>query len=413
MSGFDCQFTEEPPKYLQCYCPICLLILREPFLVDCCGKSFCRACIQKIEAKKKSCPTCNQAKFDFIRNLGLQQPLYGFRVFCSNKEGGCGWQGELGQLDKHLNVNPHEDKQFVGCAYTNIKCLFCGKLCLRGEIEDHQTSQCSQRPFTCEMCDDYESTYEDVVTSHAPECKCRPVECPNSCGASDLQHQHTEEHVSSQCPLTPVECEFSDAGCDAKVYRRDLSSHLSDNMITHMSLLARENRKLKQQLKTQEQQLKTQEQQLKTQEQQLREEFKRELVVQDKKHEQMQKESLARTLRVPPLLLNAELQNTSEPFYSHAGGYKLQLETQISRIFTLKFTLLESEFAVRLPCKLQITAKLLNQSKDTDHITVKYTLDSNQNQDEGYQAFDLRVSDFEDYSEDFNFKFQIIDVLIL
>ena len=74
------------------------------------------------------------------------------------------------------------------------------------------------------------------------------MECPNLCGADNLQHQHLEEHVSSQCSLTYVECEFSDAGCDAKVYRKDLASHLTDNLVTHMSLLAMENRKLKQQL---------------------------------------------------------------------------------------------------------------------------------------------------------------------
>ena len=360
------------------------------------GKSFCRACIQKIEAKKKSCPTCNQAKFEFIRNLGLQQPLYGFTVFCSNKEGGCGWQGELGQLDKHLNVDPHEDKQFVGCAYKNLKCLFCGELHQRSEMEDHQTSQCSQRPFTCEMCDEFKSTYEDVVTSHAPECKCRPVECPNSCGASDLQHQHLEEHVSSQCPLTPVECEFSDAGCDAKVYRRDLPSHLSDNMVTHMSLLARENRKLKQQLKT---------------EQQLREEFKRELAIQDKKHEQhskLQKETLAHIFHVPPLHLVMEGQK-SEPFYSHAGGYKLQLEMALVTAgfglnLKLKFTLLESEFAVRLPCKLQITAELIDPAKDTVFRTVKYILDSNKEH--------VRVCSLLGYKIIVN-KFKITEVLIL
>ena len=100
-------------------------------------------------------------------------------------------------------------------------------------------------------CEEYESIYDDVVNSHAPMCKCQPVECPNSCGAENLQHQHLEEHVSSQCPLTHMECEFSDAGCDAKVYRKDLASHSTDNLVTHMSLLAKENRKLKQQLKEQ------------------------------------------------------------------------------------------------------------------------------------------------------------------
>ena len=89
-------------------------------------------------------------------------------------------------------------------------------------MEQHQTLLCPERLFTCE---EYESTYEDVVKSHTPVCKCRPVECPNSCGANNLQHQHLEEYVSSQCPLTYVECEFSDAGCDAKEYRKDLASH--------------------------------------------------------------------------------------------------------------------------------------------------------------------------------------------
>ena len=102
------------------------------------------------------------------------------------------------------------------------------------------------------MCEEYESAFEDVVNNHAPVCKCRPVECPNSCGIQNLQHPNVEEHVSSQCPLTYVECEFSDTGCDAKVYRKDLASHLTDNLVTHMSLLAMENRKLKQQLQKQE-----------------------------------------------------------------------------------------------------------------------------------------------------------------
>ena len=240
----------------------------------------------------------------------------------------------------------------------------------------------------------YESTYEDVVTSHAPECKCRPVECPNSCGASDLQYQHTEEHVSSQCPLTPVECEFSDAGCDAKVHRRDLPSHLSDNMVTHMSLLARENRKLKQQLKTQEQQLKTQEQHLDIQEQQLKycASLKQDLVTQkERQAKQLQEEKNSLTKyaqqfsHLPPLYLICKATvlevSKSEAFYSHAGGYKLQIESIIHNSLQgeqlmVKFRLLESEFAVQLPCRLQIISKLMNHARDAGHITMKSTVDS-------------------------------------
>ena len=250
MSGFDCDYTEEKPHWLEDQCPTCKLILCEPYQVTCCGKSFCRACIQRIEAENKPCPTCNEENFESYHNKGLQQPLYEFKVFCSNKKSGCGWQGELGQLNDHLNLNPDTDSLFVGCTYADIKCLFCPEVHCRTKIKHHQ-DDCAERPFTCPVCNEYNSTYDDVITNHTPVCKCRPVECPNSCGANNLQHQHLEEHISAQCPLSYVDCEFSDAGCDAKVLKKDLPSHLADNIVTHMSLLARENTKLKLQLKEQ------------------------------------------------------------------------------------------------------------------------------------------------------------------
>ena len=73
---------------------------------------------------------------------------------------------------------------------------------------------------------------------------CRPVDCPNKCGQV-VQHQKLEEHLSSECELSEVECEFSHAGCEAKMLRRDLPSHMTDNMAEHMSLLAKENRQFK------------------------------------------------------------------------------------------------------------------------------------------------------------------------
>ena len=390
MSGFDCQFTEEPPKAFQCYCPICLLILREPYQVTCCGKSFCRACVQQIEAKGKPCPTCKEEDFDSFPNKGLQQPLYGFRVFCSNKEGGCGWQGELGQLDQHLNMNPDRDNQLVGCAYTKVKCIFCDEYCRRSDIEDHQTSKCLKRPFTCTVCDEYKSTYADVTTNHAPECKCRPVECPNSCGASNLQHQHLEEHVSSQCPLTCVECEFSDAGCDAKVYRRDLPSHLSANMVTHMSLLARENRKLKEEARIMKQQLLA--------------------------------PAVQPLFHIPPLRLKWH-HDIEESFYSHAGGYKLKLQatlTQLSKLrsrygmlnatppqLSIKYTLMESEFVVKLPRTLIITTKIIDQEEDRDHIVMKYELVSNK------PAEHLLIYCMHKHHNDYNFIFHVTDVTVV
>ena len=47
--GFECEFTEKPPKAVQSECPVCLLVLREPYQAMCCGYSFCKVCIEKIK----------------------------------------------------------------------------------------------------------------------------------------------------------------------------------------------------------------------------------------------------------------------------------------------------------------------------------------------------------------------------
>ncbi len=348
VDSFDCNFIEQPPAYLQSECPICLLVLRDPYQVTCCGKSICKACIQEIKAKKQPCPTCNKENFEHFPNLGLKQPLYGFKVYCCNKAKGCDWQGELGQLDQHLNLNPDKDKKFIGCAFAEIECLYCiySTLFERCILETHQLSECLGRPFICSMCGDYKSTYDDVTNCHAPVCEYRPVECPNSCGDDNLQHQHLEEHLSSQCPLSLVECEFSHAGCDVEVCRKDLPSHLSDSMVTHMSLLARENRDMKLQLKKQ--------------------------VAKERK-------ILLEVLNsIPPLdfrvLIDSNVQ--SHIFYTRRG-YKLKLDVlyQTKSSIYYSFSTLESEFKVQSPCSLSITALLVDQAKNKNHLELKYDVD--------------------------------------
>ena len=119
--GFECEFVEAPVDYLQSECPICLHILREPYQVTCCGKSFCRRCIERVKGSNKPCPCCNKGDFNDFPNLGLQQPLYGFKVYCINKGEGCEWRGELGKLNNHLNLNPQDrNKELEGCEFAEI-----------------------------------------------------------------------------------------------------------------------------------------------------------------------------------------------------------------------------------------------------------------------------------------------------
>lgn len=105
LRGYDCKFVTPPPPAFQTECPICLLILREPYQATCCGKSFCHSCIQGIE-NKSHCPACSET-LQLYSNVGLRQSLIQLLVWCTHREDGCKWFGELGQLECHLNEANH------------------------------------------------------------------------------------------------------------------------------------------------------------------------------------------------------------------------------------------------------------------------------------------------------------------
>ena len=249
--GFECQFVKQPPESVQYECPVCQLVLREPYVVDCCGQNFCRACIKRIQADEKPCPTCKQSGFLAISDQKHQRSLYPLRVQCSHEKEGCQWIGQLGELDKHLNENPKPDEQLLGCEYAKICCVHCSELFLRPSIATHQREECPRRPFSCVFCRSYESSHEDVVNSHWHVCDCYPVSCPNQCGV-EPERQNLEHHVSSECPLTVVNCDFRYVGCEVKLPRKDMPAHITDNLVVHMSLLAihsqKENVQLKEEL---------------------------------------------------------------------------------------------------------------------------------------------------------------------
>jgi TNF receptor-associated factor 4 len=137
-TGFDCEFIEKPSKGIQPECPICLQVLREPYQATCCGKSFCKECIDRIKAANQACPTCNKGDFTVFPNLGLQQALYDFHVSCMHKTEGCEWTGELRALDNHINSDPPADKYLDGCPFMPVNCPSCTdcKL-LRKDVKDH------------------------------------------------------------------------------------------------------------------------------------------------------------------------------------------------------------------------------------------------------------------------------------
>ena len=200
VSGFECEFVEKPPEIIQTECLICLLVLREPYQVICCGKSFCRSCIERVKALNNPCPHCNERNFTDFPNIGLQQSIYQLKVRCTHQNEGCKWTGELGELDNHLNLDPQPANQLKGCVFVTVKCTHCSESHQRQHIAHHQNKVCPKRPFTCEHCKDYNSNFEDITTNHWSVCGCYLVPCSNKCGAV-LQRQNIKSHVAKDCPL--------------------------------------------------------------------------------------------------------------------------------------------------------------------------------------------------------------------
>ena len=256
-TGYECELVESPPKHLQSECPICLQILREPHIISCCGHSFCAACIERVGKVGKSCPLCNEPGFTTLANKGLKRTLLEFSVYCPHRHRGCEWMGELEKLNKHVNSNPQPKRQLEGCPFVVIECLHCKTGVRRDNIAGHQLERCPQRPYTCEYCTEYCSTFQDVANKHWPECKCFLLPCPNDCTQYELgiERQHLDQHVKVECLLTVVKCELHHIGCEVTLPRKDMADHMKEDSITHISLFETVNHQLTKRLLEREEQI--------------------------------------------------------------------------------------------------------------------------------------------------------------
>ena len=268
-------FVEEPPKILELECPVCLqVMLNDPHLVSCCGHHFCGPCIKKIQEDKGSCPVCKQLDYQAMVDKSTQRNINGLHVYCINNKEGCKWKGELKDLSFHLQQGRREGE----CQYVRVHCKYresrqksfvlftvksflqasfktCEFIDQRYKLNEHEANDCPNRPYICQYCD-YKDVYVNITEKHYSECRKYPVSCPNECKQDKIPRYELKYHINRSCPLQPVECEFSWAGCKVKTIRQDLAKHCSDNIQLHLSLVAKacqelkkENVKIKERLK--------------------------------------------------------------------------------------------------------------------------------------------------------------------
>ena len=381
--GYDCEFVERPPKAVQCECPVCLLVLREPHQVTCCGYSFCATCVKRVQNDKNSCPTCNEADFTVFPDKRLKRSLNEYRVYCCQRGEGCDWVGELLELDRHLNLQPPPEKLLVGCQFSEVDCTYCIQPFQRRYVQAHQSDDCPKRPYACQHCNKYAATFNDVTQNHWPVCPFFPLSCPNNCELV-LQRQEVEHHMSRDCPLTLVLCYFHMVGCQARLARRDMPSHISENLTGHVLL----QQKMLIQLQTTVTSQQTELTQYKLENQQLRKALsvsERKLQATLRRHESML-EIITCTGTLPFEFTMTDFEQHkragdkwySPSFYTHACGYKMCIRVDANgwdcyrgKYLSVFDVLMQGDFDDDLEWPFQgaITIQLLNQLEDSNHCT--------------------------------------------
>ena len=300
-------FLEQPTD--EYFCPVTFALLLEPYQTRCCGNHLSREAYQRLQGKR--CPVCREENLTAVDDKYLKRKVMSLKVRCPHKAEGCKWQGELGNLEEHLN-------SAKGCLFVDVDCPFsCGGRVQRRNLEEHKSQHCPKRPFACQYCN-HEATFQEVTIEHWPVCEKFPLPCPNECGKKAIERQHLEGHLKQTCPLEVIQCDFSYAGCGAQLQRRLMSAHVKEGTGAHLSLVAEVSKHQADHIKKLENQIKQQADHIKKLEDQIQAILKLPVISPR-----------------PPLdivmndFITHQLDRDywfSPPFYTHEGGYKMCLK---------------------------------------------------------------------------------------
>ncbi len=225
----DLEFVKELQDDLMC--SICMKVLNEPQMVNCCEQKFCKNCLTKWMTNKKTCPLCRSSDFNHILLKGLSRRISELKVYCANKAHGCKSTLKVSEYQRHLSVDNAR-----GCFFTKLPCpIQCGADIFRGDLDNHCKEKCPKRRVQCQYCKS-KGEYQMITGGHTDTCPCYPLVCPRACGAEVIRKDLTAHQ--GVCQLEPVACPFSDIGCKVKVPRRDLGKHIQSSMLQHMRDMA-------------------------------------------------------------------------------------------------------------------------------------------------------------------------------
>ncbi|XP_069133693.1 TNF receptor-associated factor 6-like isoform X1 [Argopecten irradians] len=222
--GYDYDFVL--PREDKYDCPICLLVLRDPYQTEC-GHRFCQNCIKRwlreTEAEPR-CPVDNAPLGEgqiFPDNFAKREIL-ALLVKCPNHKEGCDTQVVLKQLQKHLEI----------CEFACVPCPNrCSHILLRKDLNNHLEDVCHLRTVKCPTC--HTELQAEYLQNHVDICPLANVEC-QFCGNDGLIREQLQRHLSNDCPKAVIDCDFRELGCKETVERQAMAKHMQHCQQDHM-----------------------------------------------------------------------------------------------------------------------------------------------------------------------------------
>ena len=160
---------------------------------------------------------CRSTEFKTVPNKQICREVRGLQIFCTNKEKGCTWQGEVSSICNHLE---HND----GCQFETVKCFnACGIELQRQHLTNHVETKCPYQIIECQYCE-LKRKRQFIIGRHIEECPRFPLPCPNRCGIDDIPRKDTDKH-RRVCPHENVQCHNF---CGKKMQRQYLTNHLEN-----------------------------------------------------------------------------------------------------------------------------------------------------------------------------------------
>ena len=216
--GYEYNFVETPDELL---CLVCHHIAREAHQLECCGKVFCKTCIN--DDRISSCPNCREPSPRIFRDLRSSRDIKRLRVSCESEEQGCNWSGSLEEYESHEGE----------CGFEEVWCSnwpWCSQAVQRQHLNEHIAAACPGRKEECQVCHG-EVIYAQMPTHHS-RCPKVEVECTNFGCTVRIFREQLYAHKNI-CLKERISCPYKNSGCAAIILREDRQRHLQENIEQH------------------------------------------------------------------------------------------------------------------------------------------------------------------------------------